>query len=180
MLVLARTASVGYMAGISTVLGVLLARALTLTAALTTVLLSMELPVDMRFGWQIGGLILVAWLSWRVWSTPPADKKVCANQTALNQGQEIFKGMIVGISSPYSLFLMFALLPTMVAPVGLGTDKIVILSAVVLLATTIPLVATIWAGVALHQVWSRHSKLFARTGAIIMLGSGCFGFLNFT
>jgi threonine/homoserine/homoserine lactone efflux protein len=122
---------------------------------------------------------MLLWLAWRGWNTPRTDGSALSGQAARAVTHDVARGMIVSVTSPYNLFLMFGLLPTLVAPHELRADHIALLTTAFLLATVVPHVVTIWAGSALHQIWSRQGRLFARAGALLMLGFAGVGILSF-
>jgi threonine/homoserine/homoserine lactone efflux protein len=178
-LVLARTASAGQRAGVSTVLGIVLAQIATLLAALAAISVSMNLSGLTQSMLRAGGMVLLVWLAWRVWNMPCKDRfdaSVHAREVMVN---DCAKGMLAGLSSPYNLFLMLAVLPSLVDPAQMTPAQVLALVGTYLVATLIPLSATIWAGIALHEVWARHDRVFARTGAVMMLGFAGAGFLEF-
>ncbi len=80
-------------------------------------------------------------------------------------GGDFLVGLCVGLSSPFNLIFMFAILPQFIAPEALLGPDLGILIAGIFVATMVPMVATAWLGAGTRTLGQRYLPLLTRIAA---------------
>jgi len=84
-------------------------------------------------------------------------------------GSDILVGLCIGLSSPFNLIFMVAILPQFVSPEALLGRDLGILIAGILVATMGPMIVTAWLGAGTRSFGNRYVPLITRIGAFALL-----------
>ena len=167
LLVIARAARRGVGAGLAASLGATLAVALILSLVWIVLLGAVQLAPQV-FAWlKLAGIVLLVWLGIRMLRDASVPHPPRAPRRHLG---DVGAGLALGLSSPFNLVFLLALLPQFVDPAALSVAQALSTSALILLGTAIPkLLATMI--VTLHASRAPFASTWlGRAGGLALLG----------
>ena len=167
LLVIARAGRRGAGAGLAVSLGATLAVAILLGVVWMVLLGAVQMAPQILATLKLAGIVLLVWLGLRMLHEAGVPHPGHAPRLHLGN---VAAGLALGLSSPFNLIFLLALLPQAVAPAALTVERAVLASALVLLGTAIPkLLATMI--VTLHTRRTPvPSAWLARAGGLALLG----------